>query len=284
VYDVAHLQVFQADAVRGYGDDPNAPQPGRRLLPRPMHGTGVSRSPGAPNGAVTVAPDGSIAAIVPARRALTWQLTDPSGTGVVREREWVSFQAGEIRVCANCHGINTASQTGAPEPTNPPEALRILLEKWKTGVVDEGGCTSGVTISGARLQAKGNPTNVLLSGTIAVPATWTGVAPATNGVRITLGTVLDVTVSGGTSWKRNRRGTRIRYVDKKGTRGVVRSIDLTTRAGRPMGYAIRFVSGFAIPSTEPLTLALGLGGTGECAAATWNTSQCRTKKRALVCR
>ncbi|MFM7141852.1 MAG: hypothetical protein ACKO2K_08070, partial [Alphaproteobacteria bacterium] len=42
VYDVAHLQVFQADALRGYGGT-SAPEPGRRLLARPMHAAGVSQ-------------------------------------------------------------------------------------------------------------------------------------------------------------------------------------------------------------------------------------------------
>lgn len=129
IYDVAYLQVFQADALRGYG---NPAQPrGRRLLARPMHGLGVSQAPGAPPGAVAIAPDGSIAALVPARRALSWQLTDPAGAGVVRERNWISFQAGEIRVCTSCHGVNTLSQTGDPAPDQPPAALAALLAQWR---------------------------------------------------------------------------------------------------------------------------------------------------------
>ena len=129
-YDVAYLQIFQGDAVRGYGDLPN-PQPGRRLLARPMHEPGVSHDASGPAGAVTIATDGSFAALVPARRALSWQLTDASGGPVVRERNWLSMQAGEIRVCASCHGINKLSQTGAPPPTNEPEALHDLLAQWK---------------------------------------------------------------------------------------------------------------------------------------------------------
>jgi hypothetical protein len=65
---------------------------------------------------------------------LSWQLTDGNGSGVVRERNWLSFQAGEIRVCANCHGVNKLSQTGAPAPTNEPEALHDLLAQWKAQV------------------------------------------------------------------------------------------------------------------------------------------------------
>ncbi len=62
---------------------------------------------------------------------MTWQLTAPDGAPVVRERNWVSFAPGEIRVCASCHGVNTADQAGSAPPENPPEALRTLLEEWK---------------------------------------------------------------------------------------------------------------------------------------------------------
>ncbi len=130
VYDVRYLQVFQADALRGYGGTAQ-PKAGRRLLARPMHAPGVSQVPGGPTGAVAIAADGSIAALVPAQRALSWQLTDPAGGGIVRERNWVSFQSGEIRVCTSCHGVNTRSQTGAPEPSNPPAALTSLLAEWQ---------------------------------------------------------------------------------------------------------------------------------------------------------
>jgi hypothetical protein len=129
MYDIAWLQIFQADQVRGYGDV-TAPNPGRRVLARPMHEPGVSTSSGPP-GAVPIALDGSIAALVPGGRALTWQTASPDQDGVVRERNWVSFPAGEVRTCAVCHGLNTESQTGDPKPTNEPEALRALLTDWK---------------------------------------------------------------------------------------------------------------------------------------------------------
>jgi hypothetical protein len=55
-----------------------------------------------------------------------------AGTPVVRERNWIAFQAGEVRVCASCHGTNTANQTGLAAPVNKPPALRELLNYWKT--------------------------------------------------------------------------------------------------------------------------------------------------------
>jgi hypothetical protein len=84
-----------------------------------------------PAGSVAIAADGSFAAFVPAQKPLSWQLTDAAGTPVVRERYWLSFAAGEMRSCPNCHGINKLSQTGAPPPMNEPEALRRLLTAWK---------------------------------------------------------------------------------------------------------------------------------------------------------
>jgi hypothetical protein len=80
---------------------------------------------------VDVAKDGSVAALVPARRAMTWQTTNGSGTPVVRERYWLTFQPGEVRVCNSCHGVNTKDQLGRAAPQNSPEALRVLLRAWK---------------------------------------------------------------------------------------------------------------------------------------------------------
>jgi hypothetical protein len=132
IYDVKHLQVVQADQIRGIGGTEH-PRPGRRPLAQIMHDPAVQNPvlTNAPGGAVALASDGSFAAFVPARRALSWQLTDPAGTPVVRERYWVTMQAGEIRVCSSCHGANKRDQAGRPPPTNQPEALRQLLQHWK---------------------------------------------------------------------------------------------------------------------------------------------------------
>lgn len=131
IYEVAYLQFFQADLIRGidYGNSP-----GRRVLAQALHDSAVNNpqaSCTAPPGSVRLAEDGSMAAFVPARRAMSWQLTDASGTGIVRERFWLTFQPGEMRVCASCHGLNDLDQSGQPEPTNPPEALRDLLQYWQ---------------------------------------------------------------------------------------------------------------------------------------------------------
>jgi hypothetical protein len=50
--------------------------------------------------------------------------------GVVRERYWLTFQAGEVRVCTSCHGLSDLDQAGEGAPANPPQALQTLLEYW----------------------------------------------------------------------------------------------------------------------------------------------------------
>ena len=122
---IGWLQLFEGRQLRGFEN-----WDGRRVIARtipdalnPMHG-------GAPSGAVRVASDGSMAAFVPARRAVTWQTTEPDGDAVVRERYWLTFQPGEIRACTNCHGVNTTDVFGAPAPQNEPAALRELVRWW----------------------------------------------------------------------------------------------------------------------------------------------------------
>jgi hypothetical protein len=135
VYDVAFIQFVQADQIRGIGGMDKG-RPGRRVLGVPMHGLdavaqAANGTNTGPAGSVVLGSDGSMAALVPARRAMSWQLTDPAGKPVVRERYWLSFQPGEIRVCASCHGVNSHDQAGEGVPANPPEALRQLLQRWK---------------------------------------------------------------------------------------------------------------------------------------------------------
>ena len=127
IYDISHFQIFQADQIRGLKT-----ASGRRPIAQAMHDPKVINPPTTgPAGSVKISPDGSTAAFVPARRALAWQTTDAAGNAVVRERVWVTFQPGEVRVCASCHGVNSTDQAGAAAPTNKPEALRALVQYWK---------------------------------------------------------------------------------------------------------------------------------------------------------
>ncbi len=131
IYDIANLQFLQADQLRSLSSSVNT---GRRVLAQPMHDSAaISSNPAATvPGSAAISSDGSVAAFVPARRAMTWQLTDVAGKPVVRERYWVTFQPGEVRVCASCHGANERDQAGNPPPVNPPQALFELLQRWKT--------------------------------------------------------------------------------------------------------------------------------------------------------
>jgi hypothetical protein len=130
VYDIVHFQLFEGEQVRAYPG-----RAGRRVIARPLAGGANPANPanrGGPAGSVRIAADGSTAAFVPAGRALTWQTTDAGGAAIVRERNWITFQAGEMRVCVSCHGVNARTQAGLGAPENKPQALRALLAWWKT--------------------------------------------------------------------------------------------------------------------------------------------------------
>lgn len=62
IYDVSHLQLMQADQIRGFGGIAT-PDPGCRILAQPLHAPAV-RNPqgGRAPGSVAIARDGSIAA------------------------------------------------------------------------------------------------------------------------------------------------------------------------------------------------------------------------------
>lgn len=159
VYDVTSLQLFQGDQVRGYGGV-SSPSAGRRVLAQILHDTATINPPNeaGPSGSVRLGFDGSMAAFVPARRAMTWQLTNDAGDAVVRERYWLTFQRGEIRLCTSCHGLNSKDQAGGTTPVNQPEALRDLLRYWKN--LPQGGSP------GYRLKVQGKNLRGKLGGTL----------------------------------------------------------------------------------------------------------------------
>lgn len=134
IYDINSIQFLQADQLRGLTFNSTNPIPGRRVLAVPLHDSNaVSFNLSLTNGATTspIAPDGSQATFIPARRGVTHQTLDPAGNHVVRERYWITYQPGEIRTCAVCHGLNVADQAGKQTATNAPLALRLLLRNWR---------------------------------------------------------------------------------------------------------------------------------------------------------
>jgi hypothetical protein len=130
MYPISHFQIIEGQQVRGY-DAFNGSVPGRRVIGQFAAQNKNPANPGGPAGSVKIAADGSTAAFVQANRALAWQTTDAGGVPIVRERVWVTFQPGEARTCAGCHGSNTKTQDGLDSPINKPEALRELLRYWK---------------------------------------------------------------------------------------------------------------------------------------------------------
>jgi Hydrazine synthase alpha subunit middle domain len=135
VYDVKYLQFLQDDMVRGIGGA-TTPKAGRRGIAQFLHDP-TAMAYNAPTtgaqGSTNIHADGSAAMIVPAKRALTWQMNDANNKGVVRERLWISTVPGEIRTCTSCHGESTLNQAGQTSPTNAPQALTTLLN-WVKAV------------------------------------------------------------------------------------------------------------------------------------------------------
>jgi uncharacterized protein (TIGR03437 family) len=148
--EVAYMQFFQGDLIRGYS---NFGPGGRRPLAQVMHDGLTTNIAGAPAGSVQLGSDGSMAALVPARRALSWQMTKANGEPVVRERYWMTFAPGEMRSCANCHGVTpTDVVLKQTIPTNPPQALRDLARWMKTSYPKAGVSGHAASVSAASYQ------------------------------------------------------------------------------------------------------------------------------------
>jgi hypothetical protein len=185
IYDISYIQFMQADQLRGLTYNTTNPVPGRRVLAMPMHDAAATNHnvPITNNipGATRLGLDGSQATFVPARRALSHQTTDNTGQHVVRERYWITYQAGEIRTCAVCHGLNTLSQANTPLPTNSPAALRSLLRYWKDKTGYAKVLSAGQTNGGFRVNVSGGTTrtNVLEASSDLTANAWSPIL--TNG-------------------------------------------------------------------------------------------------------
>ncbi len=139
LYEMSHMQFVQGDQIRGYGGI-NDPNPGQRVIAQFQHDQNAANYnlpvTAAPPGSADIYPDGSVAMLVPARRAMSWQSMAPNGDPVVRERYWITFQPGEIRACGGCHGVNQIDQAGQLPSTIKAEAFRQLLRHWDTTFTD----------------------------------------------------------------------------------------------------------------------------------------------------
>ncbi len=134
IYELSHMQFFQADQIRGSGGV-ISPDAGQRVIAQYLHDENAIQNNinyvGAPQGSTQIFADGSVALFVPTGRAISWQSLDPNATPVVRERYWINFKAGEIRACGGCHGVNDLDQAGNPPNTQNTQAFHALLQHWK---------------------------------------------------------------------------------------------------------------------------------------------------------
>src|SRR5690606_8875840 len=97
-YEVRYIRYFEPKFLRGYGkfmsgSGENFRDGGRRILARPMDNetalaNNLRGAADAPE-TVTIYSDGSVAALVPASRSVTWAMTDADLNPVVRERYWL---------------------------------------------------------------------------------------------------------------------------------------------------------------------------------------------------
>jgi hypothetical protein len=101
------------------------PRAGRRVIAQVMHEPGVRNlpNPGGPPGSVRLGIDGSMAAFVPARRAMTWHISDRAGTPVVRS------VLAHVPAAARLHVLRPLEPRSGrtAEPVNAPEALRSVV-------------------------------------------------------------------------------------------------------------------------------------------------------------
>ena len=172
--EMSHLQFFQGDLIRAYSNYGSGSNRGRRPLAQVMR-DGLTATD-APLGSVKIASDGSVAALVPARRALSWQMNKPDGSAALRERYWVTFAPGEMRSCTNCHGVNrTDVVLKQPPPTNPPQALRELARWYR----DNFAAVLATSVSGASFTSHENAQESIISLFGTNLATTTQVANAT---------------------------------------------------------------------------------------------------------
>jgi uncharacterized protein (TIGR03437 family) len=156
--EISHLQFLQGDLIRGYSNFGSLTNRGRRPLAQVMH-DGLTTTD-APLGSVKIASDGSVAAFVPAQRALSWQMNKPDGAAALRERYWLTFAPGEMRSCTNCHGVNrTDVVVKQPPPSNPPQALRELARWYR----DNFAAVLATTVSGASFVGHENAQEAIVS-------------------------------------------------------------------------------------------------------------------------
>ena len=141
-------------------------------------------------------------------------------------------------------------------------------------------CTSGIVLEGAKLKAHAAAFSLKLSAELVIPKPWTGIAPATAGIRIVVGSVqgsdaIDATLPGGAPWKTNATGTAWTYGDPSGSVAGITKVVLKDRSSVESGRLRVAVKGKAASATLPdpadaIRTTLVLGAADECGALDWN--------------
>lgn len=88
-------------------------------------------------GTVPIEPDGSFAAIVPARTMIIWDVVDAEGNTLVAERVWSEFAPGEIRTCGGCHTPpDSSGRASNMALMNPVNLTTLNVDLNNNGQVD----------------------------------------------------------------------------------------------------------------------------------------------------
>jgi len=160
-------------------------------------------------------------------------------------------------------------------------------------------CASGIGIAKPTLTVRASPFSFRFAGQAVVPKPWTGVAPATHGVRVVVDALagpggVDVTIPGGAGWNTSKDGRRWTFVDKTGAHAGITRIAVQDRSKKQDGLLHWRIVGktgasAALPAPDAARVTMVLGDPGECASLAWNgpgesRPRCTGDASRLVCR
>jgi len=158
-------------------------------------------------------------------------------------------------------------------------------------------CASGIAIERPRLKMHADAFSLRLKGEAVIPKPWSGVDPATNGLRVVVDSPsgpggIDVTIPGGPLWNVNGAATRWTYRDPSGsangiTRAVVR--DRSTVENGLVRFVVKGTGGsVSLPDVDAVRTTVVLGAPGECAGIDWNAPagprpRCQGDAESIAC-
>jgi hypothetical protein len=126
---------------------------------------------------------------------------------------------------------------------------------------------------------RASPYFLRFKGQAVIPKPWTGVDPASNGLRIVIDSAVgsggvDVVIPGGAQWTTNGVATRWTYRDPAGSvAGITRIVVLDRSNVQPglLRWVVKGGGGVAsLPDVNAVRATMLLGAAGECASLTWS--------------